>query len=262
MVKLCEVAGTRYFIDANEGPFKVLQNALDKCVKDNPDIEIDVADCRFGPATANRLSQLSKNYRLRNTEFPILDTALRHNFKLDEAAPSEEVEYIRGNFSNLQEVLDYLEKVRVSGKVYMLATNNYAYQLPAMSLAAVIQLMYPEVIVDVDAKLNALFELVRVEWKKTRKSHDKYWQVVGSNLLEIERNEKGLFEIPMVGEFSEQDLVSSFVVLPVEFSAEVLYKEAEYRNVHKELLRKVIIPKRKEKKLSDYVGTKNWRKTV
>lgn len=253
MIKLSDVAGTKYFIDANEGPFCVLQNALNLCTKDGRDVEIDVAGCRFGPTTARKLSQLSRNYRLRNTENKDLDEILRHNYALNSVPKMENAEILKWDFQNIQELSKYLREVRDSGLNYELCQGNSQGRLMSVYVAILILLAYPEVIIDADTKLSLLYDEVRKIWLLNRKEHDVYNRVVGSYLMRVERNENGLFEVPMVGEFKESEFVSKFCVLPEDFGNSVLVEDEEFAKVFKELTKRLVKPKRREPKLKDLV---------
>ena len=155
---------------------------------------------------------------------------------------------------DVRDAIANLDKSVIYDLSNMSLTNYSDVNSPAKvrSLAILVMLKKPNIMIDMEHHAKAVFDAVRVNWLKSRKPHNAYWELEGTSLVKREVKD-GVVYKPGIGSLSEANYVRNYTVLPYEFGTQDLFDSEEFSSVRYEaldILRKKAV---KKKTMKDYI---------
>lgn len=209
IVKLCDVIGTKYMINAINGLFR---NTMDKLV--GMDDVLDLADCRFGPKCEAILREYYSKIQMCNTEDEVLDKMLKNNC----GPASEKVEDYEildlSNTKSIDTALTLINSLPSSAKY----TVNVNLSAPLDKITTILLIMArSDIEFDISRCATDIFDFVRESWLSSAKSHDSYYELNAPHVQLVKRNKDGKFGDDSYGYMSEDIFIRRRIVVPAEF---------------------------------------------
>lgn len=224
---------------------------LDKFLGTTKDT-IDLAKCKFSPGAHNVLMRYYKTVEFCNSADEELDKILKHNCNVAKVEyPVNKVVELRANFETPDEILN-LFKTLDPEKIYTFpgAASNV---FKTAALAVLITMKNPKILLDLRGCTNEVFNQIRLDWLKTRESHDTYFAVCGAGIIACKRDKDGLFQYPGSRKMSEELFVKTFTVIPSDFGTKPLYGVLEYKEVWDNCVSILLTNVHKQKLMKDFI---------
>lgn len=221
--ELSKLIGTIYIYNGMATKLISVLNSIDE------NEVLDISYCRFGPETLAVLERYHGSMTFVNTKEPALDEILKRN-KNVMTAPKLKGEQLDVRVYSGKELFAYLKDFDRTKSYYIDDSVYGPDEVRTICLATIITLTYPDVIIDMKTFLGRMFKHVRELWIHHNTGHSVYNEVINSSLMRRELVNGSVY-IPCDGNYTEQMLVESKNVLPVEFGEVPLSKSTEFSNV-------------------------------
>lgn len=194
---------------------------------------VDLADCRFAPPTARVLREYYKTIEFINSTDAYWNSILVNNTKLARAEKKESItlEYLGIDASK---VVNYIESLKTD-TIYRIEydSTSVTQQKYFISLAIIIILSRPEIMLDLGYNAKLVFETVRLDWDWANQPTDYYNEVVSDAVVQrLCRDGK---VITPYGAIKERFYVENklYLSLPGYFGSEVCVRRPEFKAVLK-----------------------------
>ena len=222
MEKLKDLLGTRFL-------HSEMVNELKKVLLDYK--ELDLADCKFGPLCVSELSNWYGRIKFIDSSNPLQNEILKHNMAAVKTTRPG-LYPIRYNFTSDKELVDYLNTEFEVGNVYnMTVIPSDVPPIRAYSVAILLQLSHPEIMIDCGDKLANIFKQVRIDWLLGNpKPKSAYNEISGKGLIRREVV-NGQVYVPGEGMIDEDIYKNEYLCLPAEFGSVNLMKDPEWEKV-------------------------------
>lgn len=227
--KLQELMGTRYMTGDHASKLRKL---LDEIATGTSNItEVDLANVKFMPGAVAVLRSFYGKVAFCNSEDAKLDWILKHNGRVPATPPLDASNSIDiPNNLSMEEVFDFFSNIDPS-KVYTLKNASHS-AIRAIALAILTIMKRPDVVVDLDDKVNRVFKQVRLDWTKVKQPHDSYYATMGVAITKCDRLPDGKFQMPGEAPLPEDVFVRTYTCIPAEFgNVKGLEKTDEFRDV-------------------------------
>lgn len=247
-MKVKDELGTKYIINTIEGRFReLLENASKRGEV------VDLAECKFGPICSAHLRNYYNKCTIINTADEELNNLLKSNTISASTTFERFNKFVFPTKVNFESYVDTLKGLK-SGDKFTVPILSTMQQKAFITLLI---LMRPDIELDIDDCSMSIYEFVANEWKPAREEHTRYLQFLSPGLVTITKDPNGLFGNKTFGYLSESLYIDKYNVLPAEFGTEQLYKgghpTGEWSRVVDKCLRILLVKKKKEKTLADFL---------
>lgn len=217
--KLCEVMNTRYLCDWHtQELFKVLtQHEGDT---------IDLAKCYFTPLAVRIIDKFYRTIDFINSENAELNGILQHNKKVRAVIDSKIYSRpIPSKFSGISEIAEFISTLEDG--VILNMTQTVHNPTIIYHIASIIQIVKPQIYIDLGSDAAAYFENVRTYWLSRARAATAYWEVKGTAIIVKKVEKKKVFD-DIRGFITEEEYRSKNIVLPYKFGTQILTKDKEF----------------------------------
>ena len=241
MEKLKDILGTKYLTIDYTGKFKQILETH---------TELDLADCKLNPMCEVIMREYYGKVKLINSSDERLNEILMHNQRAAEDKTCLNSISLPIDVNSQDEILQFFKGIDKS-RIYSLE-NCKVNRLRCLSLAILLTMRNPEVVLDMREFAVDLYKAVRVDWLPCRELHTKYTEVVGMAIIERDVVNGKVF-IPGEGEIDEELFVYTHNALPSLFGTTKLTKNAEFKEVWDSALRNLLSSLDSIKIMRDYI---------
>lgn len=241
MEKLYELMGTKYICDWHVGK---LQEVL------STHKEIDLWLCKFTNYSEKVLRDFYGKCKFINSRDKRLNNILEANEKVVTYKCTMEKIPIPIDFNSQDEILHFVKNANTS--VIYTMENYIKNRSKCISLAIILTMRRPEVIIDLGIYATDVFKQVRIDWLKYFSTQSEYCEVIGTTI--VRRIVKdGKVYIAGVGWVDELIYINKFIVLPAIFGSENITKNSEFKEVWDNAVMNLFSSIEEEKKMKDYI---------
>lgn len=241
MEKLKDILGTKYLTIDYVGKFQQVLESRS---------ELDLADCKLNPACEVIMRKFYGKVKFINSSNEVLNDILVHNQKAVEDRTCLNAISLPIAVNSQDEILQFFHDIDKT-RIYSLE-NCKVNRLKCLSLAILLTMKFPEVVIDMREFAKDLYQSVRIDWLPCRELHDKYTEVIGMAVIEREVVNGKVF-IPGEGLIDEELFVYTHNALPSLFGTTKLARNPEFKEVWDSALQNLVSSLDSIKTMKDYI---------
>ena len=237
MEKLYELMGTKYICDWHVGQ---LQQVLQKHK------EIDLWLCKFTNYSEKVLRDFYGKCKFINSGDEKLNNILEANEKIASYKCDIEKIPLPVHFNNQDDIIHFVKNPNTE-VIYTMDnyTNN---RIKCVSLAIILSMRRPDVVIDLGFYAADVFKQVRIDWLKYFSEQPEYYEVIGTTIVRRVVKNKKVY-VAGAGWIDEPIYVNKFLTLPSAFGSKNTTKRPVWDNAVLNLFNYV----EEEKKMKDYI---------
>lgn len=217
--KLCELMNTRYLCDWHT-------QELSELLTQHEGDTVDLAKCYFTPLAIRIIDKFYRTINFINSENTDLNEILQHNKKVRAVIDSNIYSRpIPSKFFNINEIAEFISTL--DNKVILNMAETVHNPLIVYHVASIIQVVKPQVYIDLGSDAASYFENVRTYWLNRARAATAYWEVKSTAIIVKKVEKKKVFD-DIRGLITEEEYRSKNIVLPYKFGTQILTEDKEF----------------------------------
>lgn len=209
VVKLCDLMGTRYVINALSGAQRI---ALNTAASNGN--TVDLAGCKFGPEGVHVLSEYYEIVDFQNSEDEYLDFIIKNNCM---RSLEQIEEYEKVNLRNVTSIDTYMSLAQSLPQGAKIEPEVSLSRLHDKVTLVLLIMTRPDIDFDIRKCGTDIYDYVRDAWLLNAQHHSKYYELIPPDTVVREEDEAGYFGCPSYGFQREHSFIRNRLVLPWEF---------------------------------------------